>query len=148
MHLRSATAADFHAILRLLEQATLNGKDLRVDQTHAFHLLCEGHETIACGAIEDHGSESGLVRSIAVHPSQRGKGHATQIMRSLEAHARQRGTVKLFLLTESATGFFRRLRYEPCDRSLAPASIQASPQFAGLCPSTAVCMRKDLREDA
>lgn len=145
MQLRPATADDFAGIVRLLEEVSLPASDLNPAQTSAFLLLCEADQIVACGAVERFDGRAGLVRSIAVTPAHRGKGHATRIMRSLETHARHRGIERLFLLTQTAAGFFSRLRYERSDRALAPEAMRASPQFASLCPSTAVCMRKDLR---
>jgi amino-acid N-acetyltransferase len=145
MQLRPATADDFVAIVRLLDEVSLIATDLNPAQTAAFLLLCEGDDVIACGAVERFDDRAGLVRSVAVKPTHRGKGLATRIMRSLETHARHRGIDRLFLLTQTAAGFFARMHYERCDRALAPEAMRASPQFAGLCPSTAVCMSKDLR---
>lgn len=145
MQLRPATADDFSAIVRLLESVSLHASDLNPAQTAAFLLLCDADAVLACGAVERFGERTGLVRSVAVQPTHRGQGLATRIMRSLEKHAQHRGIVRLFLLTQSAAGFFARLNYERCERSLAPEAMRASPQFASLCPSTAVCMCKELR---
>jgi len=145
MQLRPATADDFSAIVHLLREAALDASDLNPAQTSAFLVLCEAGQLVACGAIESFDDRCGLVRSIAVSPAHRGQGHATRLMRSLETRARHRGIDRLFLLTQTATAFFARHQYERCDRALAPAAVQASPQFAGLCPATAVCMSKDLR---
>jgi len=145
MQLRPATADDFAAIVRLLDEVSLIANDLNPAQTAAFLLLCESDQVLACGAIERFDGRAGLVRSVAVRPTHRGQGLATRIMRSLETHARHRGVDRLFLLTQTAAGFFARLHYERCERSLAAEAIRASSQFAGLCPGTAVCMCKDLR---
>lgn len=145
MQLRPATADDFAAIVRLLDEASLIASDLNPAQTSSFLLLCDAAHVLACGAVERFDDRAGLVRSVAVRPIHRGKGYATRVMRSLETHARHRGIDRLFLLTTTAAGFFSRLHFERCERSLAPESMRASSQFAGLCPSTAVCMCKDLR---
>lgn len=145
MQLRPATADDFATIVRLLADVSLDASDLNPAQTSAFLLLCDADLLLACGAVERFDERAGLVRSVAVHPSHRGKGHATRIMRSLETHARHRGIDRLFLLTQTAAGFFSRLHFERCERTHAPLAMRASPQFTGLCPSTAVCMSKDLR---
>lgn len=145
MQLRPATADDFAAILRLLEVCSLCGNDLNPAQTAAFLLLYDADRILACGAVERFDERAGLVRSVAVDPEYRGKGLATRIMRSLETHARHRGLDRLFLLTQSAPGFFARLGYERCERASAPESIRQSSQFTSGCPSSAVCLWKDLR---
>jgi amino-acid N-acetyltransferase len=144
MQLRPATAEDFAAITRLLNESGLNASDLNPAHTGSFLLLCDADKILACGAVERF-DQSGLVRSVAVRASHRGQGLATRLMRSLETHAKHRGVDRLYLLTQSATAFFSRLNYDRCDRSLAPESIRASSQFARLCPSTAVSMSKDLK---
>ncbi len=145
MQLRPATADDFAAIVRLLEGVSLDASDLNPAQTSAFLLLCDADEILACGAVERFDDRSGLVRSLAVRPSHRGRGLATRIMQSLETHARYRGIRQLFLLTQGAPGFFTRLHFDRCDRAQAPEPMRRSPQFTELCPSTAVCMCKDIR---
>jgi amino-acid N-acetyltransferase len=50
----------------------------------------------------------------------------------------------LYLLTIDAAAFFSRLGYQEIARSEAPAAITGTAQFAGLCPSSAHCMRKPL----
>lgn len=146
MQLRPATADDFAAIVRLLDEVSLNATDLNPAHTAAFLLLCDADRLLACGAVERFEDRAGLVRSVAVAPTHRGQGLATRIMRSLETHARHRGIDRLFLLTQTAAGFFARLHFARCERERAPEAMRASSQFAGLCPGTAVCMCKDLRQ--
>ena len=47
---------------------------------------------------------------------------------------------RVFGATTTAPEFFRRFGFAEIDRAFAPASLQASPEFAALCPSTATCM--------
>jgi amino-acid N-acetyltransferase len=48
------------------------------------------------------------------------------------------------LLTQTAEALFAQHGYRRAERASAPAALQASPQFASLCPSSAVFMQKDL----
>jgi amino-acid N-acetyltransferase len=85
-----------------------------------------------------------LLRSLAVAPSQRGKGLGQALVASAEAHATAQGIDSLYLLTTTAAAFFARLGYTTVERALAPAAIRATRQFAGLCPAAATLMCKRL----
>jgi amino-acid N-acetyltransferase len=57
----------------------------------------------------------------------------------------QAGEIKrLVLLTQTAADFFARQGFRTIERSSAPEDIQASEEFRSLCPSSAICMAKDL----
>jgi len=60
------------------------------------------------------------------------------------ADAKERGLTRLFLLTTTAAPFFARSGFKSVDRSEAPEAMTKSPQFASLCPSTAICMALSL----
>lgn len=85
-----------------------------------------------------------LLRSLAVAPSQRGKGLGQVLVASAEAHAGEQGIDTLYLLTTTAAAFFARLGYSAVERALAPTAIRATSQFAGLCPAAATLMCKRL----
>lgn len=54
------------------------------------------------------------------------------------------GISELWLLTTTAEDFFPRAGYVTVNRSSASTRLQASTQFAQLCPASAVCMMKTL----
>jgi amino-acid N-acetyltransferase len=54
--------------------------------------------------------------------------------------ARGRGLASLYLLTETAPGFFERLGFERVERASLPKAVQASSEFSRVCPDTAVAM--------
>jgi mannose-6-phosphate isomerase-like protein (cupin superfamily) len=60
------------------------------------------------------------------------------------SHARLLGIERLYLLTTTAERFFTRLGFQRCGRSDAPPEIQATSQFRSVCPTSAVCMARDL----
>jgi hypothetical protein len=96
--------------------------------------------------VERYGS-SALLRSVAVDPQQRCRGHATLLVARALEHARDGGAEETYLLTETAEGFFRRFGFAPIPRALAPSSIQSAREFVEQCPETAVLMRR-LEADA
>lgn len=48
---------------------------------------------------------------------------------------------EIYLLTESAAGFFRKQGFREIDREKVPASVQKHPQFSFLCPGSATGMK-------
>ena len=85
-----------------------------------------------------------LLRSLAVAQTARNAGLGGRLLAHAEDLARTSGISELWLLTATASKFFRRKGYMDVGRSSAPAEIHATPQFAQLCPASADCMRKTL----
>lgn len=98
---------------------------------------------IGTGGIEIRGS-NGLLRSVVITGSDRGRGYGTALCDALEDCARTNGVETLYLLTTTAEPFFRQCGYEETVRENVPASIQRTTEFADLCPNSATCMRKTL----
>jgi amino-acid N-acetyltransferase len=86
----------------------------------------------------------GLLRSLAVTSSYRGRGLAQELVRYVESFAVSRGVESLFLLTTTAESFFIKLGYRLTSRQEAPQAIQLTPQFSGLCPSSSAFLSKHL----
>ena len=91
-------------------------------------------------ALELYGGAA-LLRSLAVAPERRGEGLGLRLARSAVALARARGAREVFLLTETAAGFFPRLGFEPVDRAAAPPAVRESVEFRSACPAGAALMR-------
>jgi amino-acid N-acetyltransferase len=138
--LRLATAADAESIRDLLRRNRLPVDDLAASRAE-FVVACDGERIIGAGALERFGSAA-LLRSVAVEARWRGSGTGGLMVRDLERRARETGVSELFLLTETAVGFFAHHGYAVVDRNCAPEGIRASAQFRSLCPASAVCMRK------
>jgi amino-acid N-acetyltransferase len=102
---------------------------------------------VGCAAVEIYGSD-GLLRSVCVELDHRGIGLGRRLVEQAEALARQSGVDELFLLTETAAGWFPQLGYRPDRRESAPASLQTSPEFTGACPVGAALFRKRLSRAA
>jgi amino-acid N-acetyltransferase len=84
----------------------------------------------------------GLLRSLAVTSSYRGRGLARRLVRYVESFAVSRGVESLFLLTTTAEPTFIKLGYRLTSRQEAPQAIQLTPQFSGLCPSSSAFLSK------
>ena len=98
---------------------------------------------VGCAAIEPYGS-IGLLRSVCVAPTMRGTGLGGRLVAAAESLAEAHGIGELYLLTETAIGWFPRLGYEPAERSSVPAALANSPEFTGACPESAAIFRKPL----
>lgn len=103
----------------------------------------EAERHVGVGGVEVHGTD-GLLRSVVVERSMRGKGFGHALCEALEREARADGVDTLYLLTTTAREFFVDRGFEEIDRTDAPAAIRGTSQFADLCPATATCLRKSL----
>jgi amino-acid N-acetyltransferase len=98
---------------------------------------------VGCAAIEPYGSV-GLLRSVCVAPGLRGTGLGGKLVEAAEKLAATRGIGELYLLTETAEGWFPRLGYVRTTRDAVPAALSASAEFAGACPESAAVLHKRL----
>jgi amino-acid N-acetyltransferase len=135
-------------VIRLLSEAKLPIEDLNTQTLQNF-LVAREVNGAAVGAVglELYG-ETGLLRSLVVDPSYRGRGLGKQLASEIETYARGLGVKTLFLLTMTAADFFPRLGYQPIVRSDVPQSIAETFEFKSACPVSAVCLRKDLSPTA
>ena len=137
-----ASARDLIAIRALLERSGLPTRDLESARPE-FAVIHQDDEVIAAGALQRFGT-SALLRSVVVAPDRRRSGLGRSVVRELERLARAAGITRLVLLTETAADFFARQGFRTIQRSSAPEDMQASEEFRSLCPSSAICMGKNL----
>lgn len=142
MNHRQATNADLQEVIELLNSSELPSNDC-ADHIRNFIVIEEDNQIIGVGGFEIYGVVA-LVRSIAVKPMYRGKGIAGYIYQSLEKIANRLGVRTFYLLTESATEYFKSLGFIVYDRTKTPTTIMQTKQFKELCPSSAIVMRRDL----
>ena len=84
--------------------------------------------------------DAALLRSAVVVPGARGQGIGRALVRAGVEHAWGAGAGSVSLLTETAEGFFSRFGFRPVQREDLPAELQASAEFQGACPESAVVM--------
>jgi amino-acid N-acetyltransferase len=129
--------------LALLEAQGLPVSDITGEHLeHFFFVGSDGSPTGLVG-LELYGVNA-LLRSLVVVESARGKGLGATLIDHAEQYAASKGVRSLYLLTTTAEAFFKRLGYEPIERSYAPPSIQRTREFAGLCPASSAFMLKAL----
>lgn len=130
------------AFVAALRAEGLPTEDLgRPDQR--FFALVEDDATLAWGGWEGREGDR-LLRSVVVPAAARRGGRARALVAMLERMAAEDGARRLWLLTTDAAPVFEALGFIRVARAEAPAAILAHPQFAGLCPATAICLKRDL----
>jgi amino-acid N-acetyltransferase len=128
-------------ILELLEEADLPVAG--VDNAESFLVAREQERLVGCIGLEVYG-DVGLLRSLTVRPETRGSGLGRLLVERLLETAREREMRAMYLLTTTAEEYFPRFGFEPIPRELADPRLQASEEFRGACPDSAVCMRRRL----
>jgi amino-acid N-acetyltransferase len=130
-------------VRELLREAGLPVDDVDTSPVD-FLVMREAGQVVGVAGLQNAGG-AGLLRSLAVLPALHGQGRGGALVAAIERLAEQRGIDDLYLLTDSVPGFFALHDYLRVQRASVPLAIQATAQFASLCPSTAVCMHKRLR---
>jgi arsenite methyltransferase len=145
--IRAATVADLPAVRELLASAALpvEGVEAQFGSSYAVAVSQSG-AIIGAEGIETYGS-SGLLRSAVVDPAWRGRGVGEALSKDRLTWARTVGLRELYLLTTTAAEYFRKFGFVPVERDSAPAELQASSEFASVCPSSATTMRLVLSEE-
>jgi amino-acid N-acetyltransferase len=139
--LRPARADDLGDVLALLKRADLPVEGVVADAMPDF-IIAE-HEGAPIGVVGlELYRESALLRSAAVDESWRGSGVGHALVDRALALTRERGIQDVYLLTTTAEDYFPRFGFACIARDSVPQSVQASAEFQGACPSTAVVMRK------
>ena len=118
--------------------------DIETSAGTFFDFRTERNEIAGYAGIEIFGPD-GLLRSVLVLPAWRSEGVGGAIVEAMVEFACEQGVQRLHLLTMRSADFFAARGFGPLPRAEAPARIAATSEFASLCPSSAVFMRRDLR---
>jgi len=118
-----------------------------LDQCRASQfVLRDGTRIVATAALEIRGDDA-ILRSVAVDPMRRGERLGEQIVAYAIEQGRRAQLQALYLLTETAEGFFPRFGFKREPRDAAPAAIQASVEYCSVCGADAVAMVLPLSEE-
>lgn len=109
------------------------------EQLPVFRAIYAARELVAAGGLEA-ADEYALLRSIVVRADYRGRGLARAIADHLLRQAEAEGRAAVYLLTESAAGYFSRLGFRAVERAAVPFAITRTRQFSSLCPDSASCL--------
>lgn len=138
--LRPAVAADLAPIVALLDRCALPRADIERDFPGGFVVAELAERLVGVAGLETHGT-SGLLRSLAVDGSHRGRGLARALTIDRLAWARSQRLADVWLLTTTAAALFARLGFTEAARARAPRELSESAEFARACPASATCMR-------
>jgi phosphinothricin acetyltransferase len=140
-----ATADDWEDVAQLLDLCELPQAGA---ETHlsSFRVAREGPALLAVAGYEPYGSAV-LLRSFAVAPERRGSGLGGTLLERLEADARAAGAREAYLLTTTAADYFARHGFRRMPHEAAPPALQASAEFQGACPASAIFMAKSMGPD-
>lgn len=137
-----ADPLDLDAVLELLADASLPPDGVAEHFQHFLVARADGRVVGSVG-MERHGP-SALLRSLAVAPAYRGQSLGRALTERLLEEAREQGVNRVFLLTETAAGYFPRFAFKPIAREEVDVEVQESVEFRTACCQSAICMRLDL----
>ncbi|MDR6809693.1 amino-acid N-acetyltransferase [Dyadobacter sp. BE34] len=142
LQIDKAGPADRELVTSLLKEADLLTDDLPTGLEHFILARNEGALVGVAGM--ELFEQVGLLRSIAVSPDHQGKGIARKLVEQLLANADKQEIEAVYLITTTADHYFDRYGFVVVNREQVPEAIQQTRQFSGLCPTSAVVMKRDL----
>lgn len=136
-------AESFEAFRSLLKASGLPADDLDY-QKDLLVGYYEGDELVGTGGLEIYGPYA-LLRSLSVKMGIRGKAVGSTITEYLLAEAKAKKLKGIYLLTETAHGFFLKKGFEDVPRDAVPPEVKRSREYSTLCSESAAVMTLDLR---
>lgn len=139
-------AESFEAFRSLLKNSNLPADDLdyKKDLLVGYY---EGDELVGTGGLETYGPYA-LLRSLSVKMGIRGKSVGTTITEFLLAEAKLRKLQAIYLLTETAHGFFLKKGFKDVGRNEVPEAVKQSAEFSKLCSQSAAVMCLELETNS
>jgi len=136
--LRPATQDDWPAIASLLEENELPLDGAR-EHLPAYLLATSRDKVIGCAAVEVY-ADVALLRSVAVTPRTASPRHRKTLVTGVLQEAADQQIARLYLLTVNVMDFFTQFGFRRVPIEQAPDTFNASAEFQGACPATAVFM--------
>lgn len=131
-------AEAFEAFRSLLKASSLPADDLNFKRDLLVGYY-EGGDLVGTGGLEVHGSYA-LLRSLSVKFGIRGKSVGSTITEFLLTEAKKKKLKAIYLLTETARGFFQKKGFRDVARDQVPDEVKATSEFSQVCPTSAVVM--------
>ena len=138
--IRRGCPSDFEVAEGLLRASGLPVAGFAEHFAHALVAEEAGGGVVGCVALELYG-DTALLRSLAVAANRRGEGIGERLAAAALADAKLSGARDVYLLTQTAEGFFPRFGFAVEERALAPEVLGRSEEFRGACCPSAVLMR-------
>jgi amino-acid N-acetyltransferase len=134
----------FEAFRSLLKSSGLPADDLDF-QRDLLVGYYEGDSLVGTGGLEIY-KPYALLRSLSVKMGIRGKAVGTAMTEYLLAEAKMRKLKSIYLLTETAHGFFQKKGFTDVPRDAVPEEVKRSAEFSKLCPQSAAVMCLELSD--
>jgi amino-acid N-acetyltransferase len=147
---RAARAEDQPAVEALLTLHALplaGVPEMFAADPSQFLLAEHAQDIVAVVGVEECCAHA-LLRSVAVRGDWQRRGLGHELVARAVAQAESRGVAALYLLTMTAEHYFPRFGFTRVPRDEVPAEVAATVEFTSACPSSAVTMRKTLKEIA
>jgi amino-acid N-acetyltransferase len=137
-----AAPADLPGILALLDASRLPRAGIE-DHVASTLVARQDSGVVGSAALELYGGAA-LLRSVAVATELRGQGLGVALTRAALDLARRHGVRTVYLLTETAAGFFPKFGFRLITRAEVEAAVRGSTEFTTACPKSAMVMLKRL----
>lgn len=142
MELMKVNRQQLDIVVDWLKRNNLPYEDV-YDEENCFFLVSLENKLAGLCGLEACGDYA-LMRSVVVKDSFRGQGLGKELCELLITYAQEQGFKELYLLTSDLKSFFEQLGFRAISRELVPEEVQRTPQFAGLCCVSDLCMKKGL----
>lgn len=130
-------------IIPLLKANNLPYIDITEEKECDFFGIYTAQKLVGAVGLEYYAKHA-LLRSLCVDTNFQSTGLGSQLVSFCETHCRSIGIKTLYLLTTTASTFFQNRGYRIIERDSVPEAVQKSSQFSTICPSSAVCLSKEL----
>jgi len=139
---RKADENEYEEIIHLLSSNALPISDLDEKNIELYVGLSNG-KIVATVGMESYG-DCALLRSLSIKEEYKNKRIGETLLQFINDTCQRRAIQSLYLLTTTADHYFKRFGFDVIDRSHTPSVIQSTREFCGICPSSAIIMRKNL----
>jgi amino-acid N-acetyltransferase len=140
--LRNAKSTDLLHLKEFLESNSLPSVGLQGCLENFLIATDNLGSWVGVAGYEAYGN-SVLLRSVAVSKEFRNVGTGRSLVEQVLANARKRGVDTVYLVTETAEGYFERLGFERIDRDQMDQAVTNS-QVLRECCTSAQAMRRNL----
>lgn len=142
INILQATGSNRQDIIGLLQAEKLPVDDLPVALNN-FFVASVNRVIVGAAGIELY-ERYGLLRSLVVNGNYRNLSIAAKLVEEVERMSVELQLAGIYLLTETAQGYFERKGYAFINRGGVPLAVQQSSEFSHVCPVSAVVMRKEI----
>lgn len=132
-----ATDSDIDYIIDLLEQNDLPIEDIKTASIDFWIYKNDDKIIGVCGL--EKAENFGLLRSFAVLDAYKNKGIGTELYNYVIEECKKRAYYALFILTTTASAYFKKQNWHQITRFAVPREIAQSAEFSSLCPDSADC---------